>query len=123
MMRGFWPLYVFAFKSQSGSGPASFEPVLRYAPRRTSAVAKPRSVSTSETPLVKRACRRCNQGRLAALLGRLTRMLWETVVKAATAAPAVPRPITATSTGSRLKEEALLYCYSKEPWAELDLGE
>ena len=37
MMRGFWPLYVFAFKSQSGSGPASFEPVLRYAPRRTSA--------------------------------------------------------------------------------------
>ena len=23
----------------------------------------------------------------------------------------------------RLKEAALLYCYSKEPWAELDLGE
>ena len=24
---------------------------------------------------------------------------------------------------ARLKDAALLYCYSKEPWAELDLGE
>ena len=58
---GAWPLYVPFFQSQSGSGPTSLLPVLRYTPRRCSLTVNGRSPVVSPPALpVSLACRFCS---------------------------------------------------------------